>query len=109
MKGQPVRPPGPRGPRPVAPPGRRGLAVAVALSGRTLANIADHAGCSYSVISKTIAGTFTPSARLQARLAELLGVRDVNALFALATRATPEHLEAVVAVAANGGHPTKES
>lgn len=96
--GTPVMPPGPRGPRNARPPARRALAVAIALSGRSYADIGRACGCAASTISRSVIGTFTPGTQLQHRVAALLGFDDVEALFAVTTdRLSSEALSRVVA------------
>ena len=65
------------------PPARPTLAAVIAARGRTYVDLGRAVGCAPETIGRAVKGTVQPSAALRARLAAVLGVEDIEALFAL--------------------------
>lgn len=87
------------------PPARPVLAAAMAMSGYTNRSIAERVGCTSETVGRIVRGIVNPSQGLRERIADVLGVTNVDGLFALSAsvqRLVDGALEAGIDPASDG-------
>ena len=74
--------------RPDRPPARPAFVAAVDAAGTDYSKLARRVGAHRDTVSRIAHGSVQPSAALRQRIADILGVSDVDSLFALSGRSS---------------------